>query len=256
VEVSGDKTLRLSWVLPEFRALTPRSDVHFEGLELHWKLDDRTLGTGKTWFHVARAHLGGSRAEGVGIATHGELGAEQLKLQLTASAKKLDFNGLILERVFAQAATSGIAAAPARTLMTLARENCVEALSPADDAAWHAAQRSLSDGGGALTVSPLTAASSDGGLNGDLSVELSPAARAPGRLVSRVRARGQLKLDGASLSSRAKTQRGLGGYFLDDPSGVHASFSFEQRRLQVNDRPWNGLMYQLALTMFERTLGL
>src|SRR4029077_17593829 len=94
VEVSGDKTLLLSWVLPEFRALTPRSDVHFEGLELHWKLDDRLRGIGKTWFRVARAQLGGSRAEGVGVSTRVELSSDQLKLQLAASAAKLDFNGL------------------------------------------------------------------------------------------------------------------------------------------------------------------
>ena len=257
VKVSGDKTLELSWVLPEFRALTPRSDVHFQGLELHWKLDDRRLGTGKTWFRLGRAQLGRSHAEGVGIATQAGLNANQLALTLAVSASKLDFGGLVLERVFAQLASGGLDAQHARTLLSVSRETCTDARSPEDDARWQAALRGLSDAGFSLEVQPLTAASTDGGLNGDLTLALTPRASLPGKgMLARIDARGQIKVDGASLSDRVRSQRGMRDYFIDDPSGVHASFAFQQRNMVVNDRPWKPLLFQLALTLFERTWGL
>jgi hypothetical protein len=211
----------------------------FENLQADMDLTDKELGLGKTTFTIAKVTAADSSLEGLRFIADVEADKDRVNMRFAPSVKRLKINSVELQDFVFETQIKGLDLNSTKELSALTEINCgMDNMPEAEAERWRTAINTLLSKGLSASISKLAGKSKEGSLKADLTVELLPQPNnLQPSLAQQLRANGAIFISkGALKPDEEKILLSL-GFAEQKADGLHASFDYKNKVLQVNNKP-------------------
>ena len=200
-------------------------------------LKNRHRGTGTASLTAAQLSLDAGTLDGVSLTTEVREQGDRLDMRIVPAVRRVQAAGMDLNALSMAMAVNGLDTYSVETLSQLFEASCgfrsmtANEGRQARDAALRLMARGLS-----LGISQVSGQSADGGLDGQLMVELAPGSGDRPSLATQLKASGHLQLNGSLLPANARQSLLAMGLATAQGNGLRAAFDYGNGQLRLNER--------------------
>jgi uncharacterized protein YdgA (DUF945 family) len=211
----------------------------FENLQADIDFTDKELGLGKTTFTIAKVTAADSSLEGLRFIADVEADKDRVNMRFAPSVKRLKINSVELQDFVFETQIKGLDLNSTKELSALTEINCgMDNMPEAEAERWRTAINTLLSKGLSASISKLAGKSKEGSLKADLTVELTPQPNnLPPSLAQQLRAHGAIFISKGALKPDEEKMLLSLGFAEQKADGLHASFDYKNKVLQVNNKP-------------------
>lgn len=236
LQVDG-KALGFGWTLERAVLRGSGEAVELRNLALDLDLANRHLGTGSMALKVGTLSAGFGTIDDLALRSQATEQGDRLDMSVTPSARQVTAGGRTLRDLSMEIGIKGVDTKSVETLSTNFEASCGFKSLTADEAArTQKALLTLLTKGFSMGIPKLAGKSDDGGIEGQFTIELTPAGGPEPALVKQLKSSGQLTLTGKLVGEEQKQFAINTGLALAEGTGLKASFSYADGLLKVNGR--------------------
>jgi hypothetical protein len=160
-------------------------------------------------------------------------------MRFAPSVKRLKINSVELQDFVFETQIKGLDLNSTKELSALTEINCgMDNMPEAEAERWRTAINTLLSKGLSASISKLAGKSKEGSLKADLTVELTPQPNnLPPSLAQQLRAHGAIFISKGALKPDEEKMLLSLGVAEQKADGLHASFDYKNKVLQVNNKP-------------------
>jgi Bacterial protein of unknown function (DUF945) len=211
--------------------------MEVKDLSVNLDLKNRHLGTGSVRLAAEQVSFGLGAAEGVGFQVSALENGDRLDMVVTPTIRRLKARDLDLSDLALEVAVKGLDTRSVQTLSKIFESSCgMKSMTAEESARSQEAALRLLARGFAIGVSKIGGKSAEGGIRGQLMLELAEAKSGKPSLQNQVKANGQLEVTGALIPPEQRNLAVNMGFAVAIDAGLTAAFDYANGILKLNDR--------------------
>lgn len=247
--------LGFGWTLEKVTARGKGEAMEMKDVVLAVDLKNRHLGTGTADLRVGTLSAGFGSLEGLGLKSEASEHGDRLDMRVIPTVKQISVAGRTVRDVAMELAIKGLDTKSVERLSSTFEASCgFDSLTAQESVQAREAIMTLLARGFSLGIEHLVAKADDGAVDGQLSIELTPAAVGSGVALARqLKSSGMLKVSGKLVDEPQKQMAVSGGFAVAEGDALTASFSYADGLLKLNHRSTDaGGLQQMLATADER----
>jgi uncharacterized protein YdgA (DUF945 family) len=211
----------------------------FEARDIVIDLDlkNRYLGTGTTRLGVENLSLSNGTVEGLALRSDANEKGDRLDVTVTPSIRRLKGNGVELSELAMEVGLKGLDTRSVETLSKMFEASCgFQNLTYDEGQKAQAAALKLMSRGLSVGIPKFGGKGPDGGISGDLMLELAEAKDGRPSLAAQLKSRGRLEVTGSLLTPEQSETVLAMGIAVNKGKGLASSFDYAEGLLKINER--------------------
>lgn len=227
-----------------------------KGIVVDLDLKNRYLGTGSTRFDLEYLSLTGGTVEGFTLRSEAIEKGDRLDMTVTPSIRKLKASkGPELTDLSLQIALKGMDVRSVETLTRLFESSCgMQSLTADEGRIAREAIVKLLARGLAMGIPKISGQSADGGVSGELMLELAESRDGKPSLATQFKTQGRIEIAGALIPTEQRDMIVSEGFGSAKGAGLIAAFEYANGVLKVNDRTHDASQVMIALQAADQQL--
>lgn len=251
----GKTALQLDWTLEQLAQQGAGAALEMKQLQLALQLDNRALGTGTFTLDAQQIDTPLLALQGVQLRSETRASGERLRATLSASAQGARLPGQVLNDLKLELSATDVHGPSLQQLAALYAQSCgLRTLSAAASQQLRTALNTLLASGFSLGVSAFQGRSTQGSLDGNLLLQLLPAAAGKAELAQQLHSSGQLRIQGDLLAPEQRQAALDSGWLQQVPGALLARYDYSGGVLQLGTVQQDSSLLQGVLQRLDGML--
>jgi uncharacterized protein YdgA (DUF945 family) len=229
--------LSFGWKIDRIVARGGGQAVEARDIVIDLDLKNRYLGTGTTRLGVENLSLSNGTVEGLALRSDANEKGDRLDVTVTPSIRRLKGNGVELSELAMEVGLKGLDTRSVETLSKMFEASCgFQNLTYDEGQKAQAAALKLMSRGLSVGIPKFGGKGPDGGISGDLMLELAEAKDGRPSLAAQLKSRGRLEVTGSLLTPEQSETVLAMGIAVNKGKGLASSFDYAEGLLKINER--------------------
>lgn len=229
--------LAFGWKIDRIVARGGGQAVEARDIAIDLDLKNRYLGTGTARMGIENLSLSYGTLEGLALRSEANEKGDRLDVTVTPSIRRLKGNGVELSELAMEVGLKGLDTRSVETLSKMFEASCgFQNLTYDEGQKAQAAALKLMSRGLSVGIPKFGGKGPDGGISGDLMLELAEAKDGRPSLAAQLKSRGRLEVTGNLLTPEQSETVLAMGIAVTKNKGLAASFDYAEGLLKINER--------------------
>lgn len=229
--------LAFGWKIDRIVARGGGQAVDARDIVIDLDLKNRYLGTGTARMGVENLSLSNGTLEGLFLRSEANEKGDRLDVTVTPSVRRVKGNGVELSELAMEVGLKGLDTRSVETLSKMFEASCgFQNLTYDEGQKAQAAALKLMSRGLSVGIPKFGGKGPDGGISGDLMLELAEAKDGRPSLAAQLKSRGRLEVTGSLLTPEQSETVLAMGIAVSKNKGLAASFDYAEGLLKINER--------------------
>ena len=248
--------LAFGWKFDRIVARGGGQAVDARDIVIDLDLKNRYLGTGVARIGVENLSLSMGTLEGFSLRSEANEKGDRLDVTVTPSVRRVKGTGVDLSELAMEIGLKGLDTRSVETLSRMFEASCgFQNLTYDEGAKAQSAALKLMSRGLSVGIPKFGGKGSDGGISGDLMLELAEAKDGKPSLAAQLKSRGRLEVTGTLLSPEQSETVLAMGIAVAKGKGLASSFEYADGLLKVNERTHDASSVMEALRETDEKLS-
>ena len=232
--------LAFGWKIDRIVARGGGQAVDARDIVIDLDLKNRYLGTGTARMGIENLSLSNGTLEGLALRSEANEKGDRLDVTVTPSVRRVKGNGVELSELAMEVGLKGLDTRSVETLSKMFEASCgFQNLTYDEGQKAQAAALKLMSRGLSVGIPKFGGKGTDGGISGDLMLELAEAKDGRPSLAAQLKSRGRLEVTGSLLTPEQSETVLAMGIAVTKNKGLAASFDYAEGLLKINERTHN-----------------
>jgi uncharacterized protein YdgA (DUF945 family)/tetratricopeptide (TPR) repeat protein len=229
--------LAFGWKIDRIVARGGGQAVDARDIVIDLDLKNRYLGTGTARMGIENLSLSNGTLEGLALRSEANEKGDRLDVTVTPSVRRVKGNGVELSELAMEVGLKGLDTRSVETLSKMFEASCgFQNLTYDEGQKAQAAALKLMSRGLSVGIPKFGGKGPDGGISGDLMLELAEAKDGRPSLAAQLKSRGRLEVTGSLLTPEQSETVLAMGIAVSKNKGLAASFYYAEGLLKINER--------------------
>ena len=229
--------LAFGWKIDRIVARGGGQAVDARDIVIDLDLKNRYLGTGTARMGIENLSLSNGTLEGLFLRSEANEKGDRLDVTFTPSVRRVKGNGVELSELAMEVGLKGLDTRSVETLSKMFEASCgFQNLTYDEGQKAQAAALKLMSRGLSVGIPKFGGKGPDGGISGDLMLELAEAKDGRPSLAAQLKSRGRLEVTGSLLTPEQSETVLAMGIAVTKNKGLAASFDYAEGLLKINER--------------------
>jgi hypothetical protein len=253
----GGQALQFAWQLDRAVVRGSGQAMEFKQVGIDVQLQNRQRGTGTMALNVGTFSNSTVSAEGIKLVSNTTEHGDRLDSVITQGIARLQFANQDLKDLVLEAALKGLHTGSVETLSTVLNSSCgVDNLTRDESIRVRQALKTLLSSGMSFGIPKLSGQSANGGLNGQIMVQLLASTKGDQvNLARQLTSSGELTVKGSVLDAQQRNLAMSTGYVNEIPDGVKASYEYAKGLLKVSGKTLDASGFEHMLADLDKRIN-